>query len=254
MILAVDIGNTNIVIGCVDGKKIKFTERLSTNHKATDLEYAILFKNVLEIYSISLEDISGGIISSVVPSITKVIKSAMKKITPENILVIGPGIKTGLSILTDNPAQVGSDLVVDAVACINEYPLPAMIFDLGTATTISVVDKNKNYLGTVIIPGMEVSLNSLVGGTSQLPKISLDPPKNVIGKNTVDSMKSGILYSTSSIIDGMIEKIEEEYGEKMTVIATGGLAGTVIPLCKRDIILDDELLLKGLAIIYEKNI
>ena len=254
MILAVDIGNTNIVIGCVEGKNIKFTERLSTNHKATELEYAILFKNVLEIYSISLEDISGGIISSVVPSITKVIKSAMEKLTPENILVIGPGIKTGLSILTDNPAQVGSDLVVDAVACINEYPLPAMIFDLGTATTISVVDKNKNYLGTVIIPGMEVSLNSLVGGTSQLPKISLDPPKNVIGKNTVESMKSGILYSTSSIIDGMIEKIEEEYGEKMTVIATGGLAETVVPLCKRDIILDDELLLKGLAIIYEKNI
>ncbi len=254
MILAVDIGNTNIVIGCVEGKNIKFTERLSTNHKATELEYAILFKNVLEIYSISLEDISGGIISSVVPSITKVIKSAMEKLTPENILVIGPGIKTGLSILTDNPAQVGSDLVVDAVACINEYPLPAMIFDLGTATTISVVDKNKNYLGTVIIPGMEVSLNSLVGGTSQLPKISLDPPKNVIGKNTVESMKSGILYSTSSIIDGMIEKIEEEYGEKMTVIATGGLAETVVPLCKRDIILDDELLLKGLAIIYEKNV
>lgn len=253
MILAIDIGNTNIVIGGFEGNNIKFTERLSTNHKATELEYAILFKNVLEIYSVDTEEIDGGIISSVVPSLTNVIKHAMNKLSGSNILVIGPGIKTGLSILTDNPAQLGADLVVDAVACINEYPLPAMIFDMGTATTISVVDKNKNYLGTVIIPGVEVSLNSLVGGTSQLPKISLEPPKNIIGKNTVDSMKSGIIYSTAASIDGLIEKIEEEMGETLTVVATGGLAPTIIPICKRDIILDDELLLKGLAIIYNKN-
>lgn len=253
MILAIDIGNTNIVIGGFEGNNIKFTERLSTNHKATELEYAILFKNVLEIYSVDTEEIDGGIISSVVPSLTNVIKHAMNKLSGSNILVIGPGIKTGLSILTDNPAQLGADLVVDAVACINEYPLPAMIFDMGTATTISVVDKNKNYLGTVIIPGVEVSLNSLVGGTSQLPKISLEPPKNIIGKNTVDSMKSGIIYSTAASIDGLIEKIEEEMGETLTVVATGGLAPTIIPICKHDIILDDELLLKGLAIIYNKN-
>lgn len=254
MILAIDIGNTNIVIGCFEGSSIKFTERLSTNHKATELEYAILFKNVLEIYSVEPSEIDGGIISSVVPSLTNVVKHAVGKITKNQILVIGPGIKTGLSILTDNPAQLGSDLVVDAVACINEYPLPAAIFDMGTATTISVVDKNKSYLGTVIIPGMEVSLNSLVGGTSQLPKISLDPPKSVIGTNTVESMKSGILYSTASAIDGMIDRIEEELGEKVTVIATGGLAGTVVPLCRREIILDDELLLKGLSVIYNKNV
>lgn len=254
MILAIDIGNTNIVIGCFEGNTIKFTERISTNHKATELEYAILFKNVLEIYSVNQTNIDGGIISSVVPSLTNVVKNAMAKLTENKILVIGPGIKTGLSILTDNPVQLGSDLVVDAVACINEYSLPAAIFDMGTATTISIVDKNKNYLGTVIMPGIEVSLNSLVGGTSQLPKISLEPPKNIIGKNTIDSMKSGITYSTASSIDGMIERLEEEMGEKLTVIATGGLAGTIIPLCKKDIILDDELLLKGLAIIYNKNI
>ncbi len=254
MILAIDIGNTNIVIGCFEGSNIKFTERLSTNHKATELEYAILFKNVLEIYSIKSDEIDGGIISSVVPSITNVIKNAMAKLTKNKILVIGPGLKTGLSILTDNPVQLGSDLVVDAVACINEYSLPAAIFDMGTATTISIVDKNKNYLGTIIMPGVEVSLNSLVGGTSQLPKISLEPPKHIIGKNTIESMKSGIIYSTASSIDGMIERLEEEMGEKLTVVATGGLARTIVPLCKRDIILDDELLLKGLAVIYNKNI
>lgn len=253
MILAIDIGNTNIVIGCFKENKIEFTERLSTNHKSTELEYAILFKNVLEIHKIDLKRIDGGIISSVVPSLTNVIKKAMKKLTNAEVMLIGPGIKTGLNILMDNPAQLGSDLVVDAVAGINEYPVPLAILDMGTATTISVIDKNKNYLGGMIIPGIEVSLNSLVGGTSQLPKISLDPPKNIIGKNTIDCMKSGILYSNASSIDGMIKKIEKELGETVTVVATGGLASTIVPLCERKVILDDELLLKGLMIIYNKN-
>ena len=254
MILAIDVGNTNIVIGCFENNRVVFTERLSTNHKATELEYAINFKNVLEIYNVKCEDIDGGIISSVVPSLTNVIKKAIHKITSNEIMSVGPGLKTGLNIVMDNPASVGADLVVGAVAAINEYPVPLIFFDMGTATTISAIDKDKNYVGTVIIPGLEVSLNSLVGGTSQLPKISLDAPKNVLGKNTIDSMKSGILYSTASYIDGMIERIEEEMGEVKTVIATGGLASTVVPLCKKNIILDDELILKGLMVIYNKNI
>lgn len=253
MILAIDIGNSNIVIGCCDNNKILFVERLSTKHSATELEYAISFKNVLELYGIHSKDISGGIISSVVPSITNVIKRSMKKIINKDVMVVGPGIKTGLSILTDNPAQLGSDLVVDAVAGINEYSLPLIIIDMGTATTVSVVDEKECYAGTIIMPGMRVSLDSLVGRTSQLPKIGLDPPKNIIGKNTVDAMKSGILYSTAASIDGIIDRIEEELGKKANVVATGGLSGTVIPLCKRDIVLDDELLLKGLMIIYNKN-
>ncbi len=254
MILAIDIGNTNIVIGCFEDDKILFTERLSTNHKATELEYAINFKNVLELYNAKNEDIDGAIISSVVPSLTNVIKKAIAKITSNDILLVGPGLKTGLNIQMDNPASVGADLVVGAVAAINEYKVPLIFFDMGTATTISAIDGDKNYIGTVIVPGIEVSLNSLVGGTSQLPKISLDPPKTVLGKNTIDSMKSGILYSTASSIDGMIERIEEQIGNVETVIATGGLASTVVPLCKKDIVLDDELLLKGLMIIYNKNI
>ena len=151
MILAIDIGNTNIVIGCFRDNQIIFTERLWTNHKSTELEYAILFKNVLEIYNISPENISGGIISSVVPSLTNVIKAAMQKLSNAEIMTVGPGVKTGLNILTDNPAQLGSDLVVDAVAGINEYPLPLAIFDLGTATTISVIDKNKAILARLLL-------------------------------------------------------------------------------------------------------
>ena len=254
MILAIDIGNTNIVIGCFEGERIVFTERLSTKHTATELEYAISFKNVLEIYGIKTNEIDGGIISSVVPSLTNIIKGAIAKLTPNKILSVGPGLKTGLNIKMDNPAAVGADLVVGAVAAINEYEAPMIFFDMGTATTISAIDKDKNYIGTVIIPGLEVSLNSLVGGTSQLPKISLEAPEKVLATNTVDSMKSGILYSTASYIDGMIDRITEEMGEIKTVVATGGLASTVIPLCKKKIVLDDELLLKGLMIIYNKNV
>lgn len=253
MILAVDIGNSNIVIGCVENDKILFIERLSTRLLETDPEYAISFQSILGLHDVNSRDIEGSIISSVVPSITNVIKSAIYKISGQNSMVVGPGIKTGLSIMTDNPAQLGSDLVVDAVAGINKYPLPLIIIDMGTATTVSVVDENERYTGTIIMPGMKVSLDSLVGRTSQLPKISLDPPKNIIGTNTVDSMKSGIIYSTASSIDGIIERIEESCQKKFTVVATGGLAGTVVPFCKKKVILDDELLLNGLMIIYRKN-
>lgn len=253
MILAIDIGNTNIVIGGCENEKVLFMERITTNHTATDIEYAIMLKQILELSDISESEIKGAIISSVVPSATDSVKAAVKKVSGIDALVIGPGIKTGLSIKTDNPAQLGSDLVVDAVAGIHEYGAPLIIFDMGTATTVSVVNKNNEYLGGMIMPGMMISLNAMVSGTSQLPKIGLDKPKKLIGTNTVDCMKSGILYGTASCIDGMIDRIKSEIGEAK-VIATGGLAGTVVPLCRNEIILDDELLIKGLMIIYNKNI
>ncbi|MBR0027114.1 MAG: type III pantothenate kinase, partial [Clostridia bacterium] len=251
MILAIDVGNTNIVVGCCEKSKILFMERFTTNHTATPLEYAISLNAVLEMSDIKRESIKGAIISSVVPSVTDTIKTAVKKLTGTDAMVIGPGIKTGLSIKTDNPAQLGSDLVVDAVAGISEYGAPLIIFDLGTATTISVINKNREYLGGMIMPGMMISLNAMVSRTSQLPKISLDPPKKLIGTNTIDCMKSGILYGTAASMDGMIDRIREEMGE-VTVIATGGLAGTIVPLCKNKVIHDDELLIKGLMLIYNK--
>ena len=255
MILAIDVGNTNIVIGCAenDKNKVCFTERISTKQTATDLEYAAVIKTAFEMNGINPEDIDGGIISSVVPSVTDTLKKAVKKYIGIEMLSVGPGVKTGLKIVIDNPAQLGSDLVVDAVAGISEYPVPQIVIDMGTATTLSVVDKNKNYIGGAIMTGMAVSTDALISRTSQLPKIAFEPPKKVIGSNTVDCLKSGIMVSNACAIDGMIERIEEELGEKCTVIATGGLAGLVVPLCKRKIILDDNLLLKGLVIIYNKN-
>lgn len=253
MVLAIDVGNTNIVIGCFSDKEILFNERVSTNHNATDLEYAIQIKNILEIHNIDANDIEGAIMSSVVPAVTTAMKDAVEKLTGTAPIIVGPGLKTGLRILTDNPAQLGSDLVVDAVASINFYPTPQIIIDMGTATTVSVIDNNSNYLGTLIIPGMNTSLDALSSGAAQLPKVNLDMPKRVIGTNTAECMSNGILYYTASGLDGCVERIEEELDEKCTVIATGGLAGTVVPLCKREIIYDNDLLLKGLMIIYNRN-
>ena len=253
MILAIDIGNTNIVIGCSDGMRCVFEERLSTVRTKTELEYAIDIKNVLDIYHIKRQDLEGGIISSVVPQITKVVKLAAEKIIKKEMLVIGSGIKTGLDIRIDNPSQLGSDLVVDAVAGLEEYQAPLLIFDLGTATTVSVVDKRHIYQGTIIYPGVQVSLDSLTARASQLGGISLEAPDHIIGKNTVESMKSGIIYSSAAAIDGIIDRLEEELGEPATAIATGGLAKKIIPYCKRKIVLDENLLLKGLALIYQKN-
>lgn len=253
MILAIDIGNTNIVIGCISGKKTLFIERLSTVHTKTELEYAIDIKNVLDIYHIKKSDLEGGIISSVVPQITRAVKLAAEKIVKKNIMVVGDGLRTGLDIRIDNPRQLGSDLIVDAVAGVAEYPAPMIIFDMGTATTVCAIDENKIYRGGMIYPGVGVSLDSLTANASQLGGISLEAPDAVIGKNTVDCMRSGIIYSSAAAIDGIIDRMREELGENMTVIATGGIAKKIVPYCRREVILDDDLLLKGLEILYHKN-
>lgn len=253
MILVVDIGNTNIVAGCVEGKEILFRERLSTAHRATKLEYSVLFKTAFDMYGVDYKAIDGAIISSVVPSVTNTVKAAIEKLCSISVMVVGPGVKTGISIVIDNPAQLGSDLVVDAVASVEEYSVPQIIIDMGTATTISVIDKNKQFLGGAILPGVAVSHDALIGRTSQLPKVAFERPKKLIGSNTIDSIKSGILYGNAGAIEGIVERYEEELGEKCTVVATGGLAKVIVPLCKRDIIVDEDLLLKGLMLIYEKN-
>ena len=253
MILAIDIGNTNIVVGCIDKEKSYFIERLSTVRTKTELEYAIDLKTVLDIYHIKRTDIEGCIISSVVPQITNVAKLAAEKILKKEVLVLGPGVKTGLNIMLDNPGEMGADRVADAVAALTYYPVPLVIVDMGTATTVSVVDEKKRYLGGVILPGVRVSLDALISRASQLSGISIEEPKKLIGKNTVDCMKSGILYGNAAAVDGIIDRIEEELGKKVTAIATGGMSGKIIPHCKRKIIQDEDLLLKGLLVIYEKN-
>lgn len=256
MILALDIGNTNIVIGCIDKEKTCFIERLSTVRTKTELEYAVDIKTVLDIYGMKGADIEGCIISSVVPQITNAVRLATEKVVGKDskIFVLGPGIKTGLDIKMDNPGQLGADLVAAAVAGIAQYPAPMIIVDMGTATTATVINSDKQFIGGMIMPGVGISLDALTSGASQLSSIAIEAPKRVISKNTIDCMKSGVLYSNAGAIDGIIDRIEEELGEKATVIATGGLAKKIIPYCRKDIILDEDMLLKGLLIIYEKNV
>lgn len=253
MILAIDIGNTNIVVGFIDDEKTYFIERLSTVRTKTELEYAVDLKTVLDIYHIKKTDIEGCIISSVVPQITDIARLAAEKILKKEVMVLGPGVKTGLNIMMDNPGQLGADMVADAVAGLASYPVPFIVIDMGTATTVSVVNDKKQYIGGMILPGVGVSLDALTSRASQLSGISIDAPKHIIGKNTIECMKSGVLYSNAAALDGIVERIEEELGQRTTVIATGGLAKKIVSHCKREIILDEDLLLKGLRVIYEKN-
>ncbi len=253
MILAIDIGNTNIVLGCMDGKKRYFTERLSTNKTKMEMEYAIDIKMIMDINGVSPEDIEGAIISSVVPPLTKILQEALYKIIKKEAIVVGPGIKNGMNLLMDHPAQIGRDLIAVAVGGIAEYKLPLAIFDLGTATTLCVVDEKKNYIGGMIMPGIKTSLNALAENASQLKEIDLEPPRRVIGKNTTECMRSGMIYSNAAAIDGIIDRVEEELGQTVTVVATGGLADLIVPFCRRKVLLDKDLLLKGLWVIYNKN-
>lgn len=253
MILAVDIGNTQIVLGCIENEKVVFIERVSTNHTATRLEYASMMKTAFEMYNVDTDDIEGAIISSVVPNVTNNVKQAIEKISNIKVIVVEPGIKTGVSIKIDNPAQLGSDLLVSAVAGVAKYKMPLIIIDMGTATTVSVINREKEYIGGAILPGVVISHDALVNRTSKLQSIALEKPSKVIGTNTIDSIRSGLMYGNAGALDGIISHINEQMGEECNVVATGGLAQIVVPLCKSKIVLDDELLLKGLMILYEKN-
>ncbi len=253
MILTIDIGNTNIVIGGYLKEKLDFVTRIETNSSKTDFEYAVKIKNILELKNFNSSKIKGAIISSVVPPLTKIISNSIKMLYDIDCLTVGPGIKTGINLLVDNPAQVGADLICACVAAYNKFDTPALIIDMGTATKIMVVDENATFMGVSIIPGAELSLKALSGGTAQLPQISFDSPGKVIAKNTVECMKSGIVYGNASMIDGMIERIEEEFGKKTTYIATGGYAKMIVPYCKNKITLAENLILDGLRIIYDKN-
>ena len=253
MLLAIDIGNTNITMGCIRNDEILFTARIATDRNRTSDQYGVEIKNMLEVFGVRTGDISDCIISSVVPPVFNSVKTGVVKVIKKQPMVVGTGLKTGLNIQVATPSQVGSDRIVIAVAALAEYKAPLILMDLGTATTIEVVEKENVYAGGVIIPGVRTSLDALINKAAQLPGISLEQPKQVIGKNTVDCIRSGMMYGTAAMIDGMIDRMEEELGHSATLIATGGLAQFITPLCKRSIILDKDLLMKGLNILYKKN-
>ena len=253
MLLAADVGNTNITLGVFEEETLKCTARLATDTKLTGDQYAISVKDVLALNGISSFDIEDAVICSVVPSVSTALSAAVSKLFSIVPLVLGPGVKTGLNIKIDNPAQLGADLAAGAVAAVHEYTMPCVVIDMGTATTISVLDKNGCFLGGSIGAGVRLTLKALTENTAQLPEISISAPTKVIGTNTADCMRSGLIFGTAAMLDGLLARIEEELGESPTVIATGGLSKDIIPLCKSEIIYNENLLLEGLRYIYEKN-
>lgn len=254
MVFAVNAGNTHIWVGALEDGVVLFSCRLSTNKSLTDIEYAVKLKSILEIYNVDTASVSGAIISSVVPSLTATMVQAMITVFSKKPLVVGPGIKTGLNILLENPGQMGSGIVITAVAAMDKYPLPCITVNLGTTTTFGVLNKDGCYIGGCLCPGLNVSMDVLASATSQLPHVSLEAPKKIIGRSTVECMQSGLIYGFASMLDGMLERLEQELGETPTVVATGDSADRIIAHCKRKgIILDADLALIGLGIIYERN-
>ena len=253
MILGIDVGNTNVVLGILEDGKILKTVRMRTESGATSAEHAIKISDLLHFMSVKPEDIEGSIISSVVPPATENIAEALWGLTGKKALVVGPGMKTGLNVRIDDPGTLGADLVVGAVAAIAFYATPAIVIDMGTATTITVIDGRNSFRGGAILPGVKLSFSALVSGTSLLPDIYIEKPDKCIGTNTVDCMRSGAVLGTAAMIDGMIDRMEEELDEQCTLVATGGLASAVIPCCHHNIVCDDDLLLKGLWVLYQKN-
>ncbi|MEE1138329.1 MAG: type III pantothenate kinase [Acutalibacteraceae bacterium] len=254
MLLVIDIGNTNITLGVYNNDELIFVSRLATDKSKTPDQYAVDFKQIFALYNTSLSSFSGAAISSVVPELTSTMNEAIDKITGCKPMVLGPGIKTGMNILIDNPAQLGADLLAGCVGAAALYPLPCLVIDLGTASKISVIDKNGAFCGCTISPGIGISLDALSARTSQLPSISLKTPARAIGKNTVDSMQSGTVFGYAAMLDGLCEKLENELGDKvMSTVATGGLAKDLVKSCKRDITYNGELILYGLKVLYDKN-
>ena len=255
MIFAIDAGNTSIVAGGLLDGAVRFTGTLSTDPNKTADEYAVLLQSLMALKGVDPGAIEGAIISCVVPSLTAKLREAVEQVTGKRPLVVGPGIKTGLNILLDNPGQMGSDLVSVAVGALEHYALPAVTVDMGTATILGVLDANGNYIGGAICPGLPLSLAALAAGTSQLPNIELAPPDRVIGRSTEACMQSGMLYGFASMLDGMLERMESELGTIPTVVFTGEHAGVIAGLCKRqDIITDPHLILKGLWRLYDRNV
>ena len=253
MILTIEIGNSTITLGGVEGEDIRFECRINTDRVKTSDTYCIDLKTLFEIYGIELSAIEGVIIASVVPQVLNSVRTAIRKLLGKEPMVVGPGIKTGLDIRLENPGQMGAGLVAADVAALAEHKPPLIIIDMGTATTMTVLDPKGAHLGGCLCPGLKISLDALTAKTSLLPGIQLDSPDRAVGRSTADAMRSGIMFGNAAMLDGMIDRFSQETGWDFTVLATGRLAERIAPLCRHEIIVDRHLIIKGLVALYRQN-
>ena len=253
MILAVDIGNSIITLGGFLNSEPEFVSRMATDPTLTSDEYASKILAILSLRGSVSNEIDGAIIASVVPQLNGVLKGAIKSLFGVDALIVGPGVKTGVPIRCDVPSSVGADLICAAVAIKEIYASAALVVDLGSTSNMLVVGEDGAFIGCAILPGVSMGLDALSEKTAQLPRVSLETPPTVIGKNTADSMRSGLLFGHASMIDGMIDKINKEYGKKLPIYLTGGFGELIGDLLSHKFELDSGLVIKGLCYIYNKN-
>lgn len=254
MILVVDVGNTNIVLGIYQGKELLHHFRISTSRQSTVDEYGVLIHNLFQMSNILVSEIEGVIVSSVVPPLVGVVEEMCRKYIKKAPLIVGPGIKTGLNLRYENPREVGADRIVNAVAAVEKYGGPLIVVDFGTATTFDCIDSHGNYLGGAIVPGIGIATEALVQRASKLPRVELEKPKKVIGRNTVHAMQAGIIFGYAGQVDGLVRRIKAEMAsDHVKVIATGGLAELIASETDSIDEIDSMLTLEGLRIIYNRN-
>ncbi len=255
MLLAVDIGNTNITLGVFCNDELTFVTRFATRRERTKDEYSFELLNMFSLYTIQPTDIQGAVISSVVPEITFAVGGAIEIVTGCQPLYVSAKHNTGLTIRTDNPDQLGADMLIGSIAAIEKYPLPCLVIDLGTATKLFAVSSDRSFLGCTIAAGVGISVKALTSGASQLPAFNITAPEKTIGTETLSCMQSGTVFGTACMIDGMIDRFEDELGDRFAcVVATGGYSIPIVGHCKREITIDYNLLLDGLNTYYKNNI
>ncbi len=254
MLLTIDVGNTNIVYGLFEGEKLAHQFRVESNRGRTSDEYAVVLWQLLAMAEVSPKAVTGAIVASVVPTLTEPMVALVKRAFEKDALVVGPGLRSGMPILYENPKEVGADRIVNAVAAYERVKGPCIIVDFGTATTFDCVSPKGEYLGGVISPGVNISADALFARAAKLPRVEIAKPPKVVGRNTVHSMQSGIVYGYVGLVDGLIDRLVEELGYPCRIIATGGIAKVIGPLSRRIEEVDDELTLVGLRILYERNI